>query len=152
MYLGRKQDLSVIYWLKGKFENTGVEIVDGFPEEILTIPVIAVEWDKIDTYEYQMGSKDRLQAKSWFLDVYAKTTTQRDEIIHKLLEEIEQQIEVYNYDEGFPPDVSPTQIGVLRIMTLKAKNIQVLPRLKDERLHYRAVINFMTECEMIGGI
>lgn len=151
MYLGRKQDLSVIYWLKDKFENTGVEIVDGFPEEILYIPIIAVEWDKIDTYEYQMGSRDRFHVRSWYLDVYAKTITQRDEIIFRLLEEIENQIDVNNYDEGFPPDVEPTKIGVLRIMTLKAKNIQVLPRLKDERLHYRAVVNFITECEMIGG-
>ena len=59
MHSGRKQDLSVIYWLKNHFDPLSIGIVDGFPEEAFTVPSIAVEWDDIDSYLIQMGSTTR---------------------------------------------------------------------------------------------
>lgn len=151
MHIGRKQDLSLIYWLKDLFSSKGIEIVDGFPEEEFNIPCIAVEWDDIDTYQLELGSKHREWIRSWYLDIFAINKTQKDEIIFTLLDEIENEIDIYNYDEGFPPLVEPTKIGKLKVIALRTNNIQVFPELTN-KMYHRAVINVVTQYETIGGI
>jgi len=151
MRRGRLQDLSVIYWLKDKLTGTGVEVLDGFPEGDFNIPSVAVEWDNLDTYELELGSKERVVIRGWWIDIFAVTKTQKDEIVYKLLDDIEEEINVYNYNEGFPPSVSPTKTGVLKIVVLKAKNIKVFPEL-TEKLYHRATVYFETQYETIGGI
>jgi len=151
MKVGRKQDLSVIYWLKDLFNSKGIEILDGFPTEEFNIPCIAVEWHHIDTYQLEMGSKTLGWVRSWYLDVFAINKTQKDEIIFTLLEEIENDIDINDYDQGFPPSVEPSKIGKMKIVAAKANNIQVFPELPD-KMYNRATINFVTQYETIGGI
>lgn len=151
MNLGRKQDLSVIYWLKDMYEDDGITIVDGYPDSGLIVPSISVTWDRIDTYEYEMGNKRRAWDRSFYLDIYAKNKTQKDEIVFRLLDDLVEEIDVNDYDEGFPPLVTPTKIGILKVVSLRAKNIQVYPEI-TEKMHYRALISLVTLCEMIGGI
>jgi len=43
---------------------------------------------------------------------FAQTKAQRDEIGYRILDSLEQCIPVYDYDEGFPPDTTPTNLGV----------------------------------------
>jgi len=151
MYAGRKQDLSIIYWLKGLFNSLGISIVDGFPQEEFSIPCIAVEWDNIDSYLLQMGSKHRELVRVWYLDVFASSKTQKDEIVYKLLEEIEKEnIIVYDYDQGFPPTVVP-KLGKLSIASFNAKNIEIFPELTN-KLYHRATVSFVTQYEIVGGI
>lgn len=150
MHLGRKQDLSIIYWLKGLYESRGITVLDGFPESEFVVPSISVEWKDIDTYQLQLGSYDRNLIRSWYIEVFAVSKTQKDEIVFNLLDETETTIDVYDYDQGYPP-VSVPKIGVLDIIALKANNIQVFPEL-TEKMYYRATVNFVTQYETIGGI
>lgn len=135
----RKEDLSVYYWLKDLFPT--FTIVDGFPVENLKIPTISVEVDTIDSEPFELGNRHRQKFRVWYIDVFAATKSQRDEVAYKILEELENPIQVYDYDEGFPPSVSPSNIGGLIPQDIRLEIKRVLPELVD-LLYYRSTVTF----------
>jgi hypothetical protein len=147
MLLERKQDLAVYYWLKEQFASTPfVNIVDGFPVEGLTIPTVSVDTVSIDTEKFQMGSSMRIKHRIYVLDIFAANKSQRDEFAYKLLNALEERIPVYDYDEGFPPDISPTKIGALTPDELHLDIVRVYPELVT-KLFYRAAVSFVAVYE-----
>lgn len=149
MYLERKQDLSLIYFLKDLFSDVEhISILDAFPLGELSIPCIAVETDTIDTSEYQLGDFDRLEFRVWFVDIFAVNKSQRDEMGYRILNELKPGISVYDYDEGFPPEYEPTRIGRLIPDIIRLKNIKVVPEFV-EKLYYRCTITFTANYEQI---
>lgn len=143
MYQERKEDLSVVYWLKDNFASSSfVTIVDAFPEEDLQLPTISVEWDTIDGYQAELGNRKTVKERVFYIDVFAKNKSQRDEFAYKIYNDLDDGIPVYNYDEGFPEQgVTPTRLGCLIPLHRKIQNIKILPELVDE-LYYRAVVIF----------
>ena len=73
---------------------------------------------------------------------YTNNKSQRDELAYRLLNGLEACIPVYDYDEGFPPDVSPTELGCLEVEDLKLQIILVFPELVDT-LYWRATVSFV---------
>lgn len=146
MYLERKQDLSIYYWLVGLFPTINVE--DGFPTESLIIPTISVEVDIIDTEGFELGNRHRLKDRQWYIDVFAATKTQRNEIAYKILNELENPIPVQDYDEGFPPSVNPSVIGGMIVDRIRLENIKVLSELV-EKLYWRSTITFTANYNQI---
>jgi len=143
LYLERLEDLSVYYWLIDKFADAPfINIEDGFPNEDLTIPTISVEVDVIDTTPGELGNRKRIKLRVWYIDIFAHDKSQRDEYAYRVLNELESNIPVYDYDEGFPPDVSPSQIGCLIPEQIKVEVIKIMPALVD-KLYYRSTVSFM---------
>ena len=141
MYLERKQDLSVYYWLANMFASTPqVKVVDGFPVSDLVIPSLSVEAESITISPLELGDRKGLEIRVWILDVFAANKAQRDEFSFKILNALDDNILVYNYDAGFPPAVIP-QIGCLIPQDVAYKKIQVLPQLVD-KLYWRGQITF----------
>ena len=142
MHILRLQDLSVLYWLKGLFADTPfITVEDGFPENELTIPTIALELENIDTYKLELGNREFGKVRHWYADIFADNKAQRDEFSFRILDACENKIPVYNYDLGFPPTVVP-KIGVLDVDDVSIKIIKVLPEF-TEKMYYRAVV-YMT--------
>jgi hypothetical protein len=138
----RLDDLSVYYYIKDLFTATPfINIEDGFPVENLTIPTVSIEAKRIDTMEFQLGSRNRIQIRAWYIDVFAQNKSQRDEIAYTILNALEECIPVYNYNEGFPPSVSPSQLGCLETQDIRMDIIRVMPQLVNE-LYYRATVMF----------
>lgn len=149
MYTERLEDLSVYYFLKDKFSDLpSLRIEDGFPEGNLTIPTIAVEAGKIDVVEYEIGNRDGLRVRRWFIDIYAKNKSQRDEFGYRLLDVLKDGIPVYNYDEGFPPSVSPSKIGTLTVTSKSFTPIKINADVVD-KLYYRATISFVAQNDKV---
>jgi hypothetical protein len=150
MYLERKEDLSVYYFLKDTvFSATPfVTIVDGFPEGDLKLPTVAAEAGKIDVIEYELGNRIGLRVRRWYIDIYATNKSQRDEFGYKLLDVLKDPIPVYNYDEGFPPSVSPTRIGVLAILSKSYIPIRISADVV-EKLYYRATVSIVAQNETV---
>jgi len=140
----RKEDLSIYYFIVDLFADIGdfLNVVDGFPLEGLEIPTLSVEARSIDTAKWELGNRTRVQFRTWYIDVFAKNKSQRDELAYRLLNGLEACIPVYDYDEGFPPDVSPTELGCLEVEDLKLEIIRVFPELVD-KLYYRATVAFV---------
>ena len=144
MYIERIEDLSVYYFLKDKFPEDFITIVDGFPEGSLVLPTIAVEAGKIDVVEYELGNKVGLRVRRWYIDIYAKNKSQRDEFGYRLLDVLKDGIPVYNYDEGFPPLVSPAKIGTLIVLSKSYNPIKINEDVV-EKLYFRASISIVAQ-------
>lgn len=145
MHIERKKDLSIYYWLKDIFSPyPAVTVNDGYPDGDLQIPSITVEGEEIRPVEYQMGSRDRIAYRLWTVDVIANNKDMRDEFAYLILDEMENGISVYDYDEGFPPSVSPTEIGLLRTTDIVMQPVRIFPELV-EKMYWRISIRFMSE-------
>jgi hypothetical protein len=143
MELERKQDLSIVYWLRNLFQSsTFIRVEDGFPETSFTLPVIAVERDLVDSVPSELGNRKGKRVHTFYVDIYALNKSQRDEIGYKIFNSIEDGIPVYDYDQGFPPDSSPPLIGALDISEVKLKIIKVISEL-TETLYWRSQLLFI---------
>ena len=153
MYMERLEDLSVYYFLKDTVFSSSpfITIVDGFPEGDLHLPTVAVEAGKIDVRLYEMGNRDGVRVRRWYIDIYAKNKSQRDEFGYKLLNELKNNIPVYNYNEGFPPSVSPTKVGSLQVLAKSYEPIKINADVV-EKLYFRATISIVAENDVIQEV
>lgn len=142
MEVGRLQDISINYWLQNVVASTFIQVVDGFPSTKLVIPSIAIEWDTLDAIDYELGNRDGLMEREYYIDVYAQSKSQRDELIYMIHSALKDPINVYDYNEGFPPSVTPSQIGCLLPIRRTASNIPILAELVPE-MYYRATIHYV---------
>lgn len=137
-----KKDLAIFYWLKDIFSTRPqITVVDGYPTADLEIPCIAVDARTIDLLPNEIGNRHGISLRVWYIDIYAINKTQRNELAYELMRKLEDNIPVYDYDEGFPPDSSPTKINALIVEGIKVYIIKVLPELSG-KLYYRAQISF----------
>jgi hypothetical protein len=142
MYLERKQDLSIYFWLEDLMSpHPMVTVNDGYPDEDLVLPSVTVEAQTIKFREYEMGNRIGRRERFWVVDILALVKTQRDEITSIITNSIEDGIPIYDYDEGF---VSPTQIGLLRPFDVGVTTIRIFPSLV-EKMYWRNTIRFYTE-------
>lgn len=139
MELGRKEDLSVYYFLKSILP-TSINLEDGFPEKLLTLPTVSFETRDLVARKFEMGNHKRITPRSWYIDVFAQNKSQRDELVYKIVSALEDDIPVYDYDVGFPPETVP-QIGCLEVDDINAQWVRVMPQLVD-KMYYRAQIYF----------
>jgi len=146
----RKEDLSIYHWLKSLFSATPyINIVDGFPTTALTastLPVISVDYRRMMAVHFEVGNKERLGNRIWYIDVFAKNKTQRDEIAYTILHALEESIPVYDYDESFTLDTPPlTRLGCLMIGDeVELEVIEIMPELV-ETLYFRERVTFTAE-------
>jgi hypothetical protein len=146
----RKQDKSVYYHVVNLFSTIpSVTIEDGFPiNKELVLPSVAVEGEELFLKDKEMGNRRGRKLRLWSLDVYGSNKEQRDEIVGILFNNLDAigVISVYDYDEGFPPSVSPTQLGVLKVdkESVTVTPIRIFPDLV-EKLYWRSRIRFITE-------
>jgi len=142
MNIERKKDLSIYYWLTNLFSTAPfVKIEDGFPVSDLQVPCVSVESQQLVLNPLELGNHHGYRRVLYRIDVFAENKSQRDEMGYRILDNIEDVIPVYDYDEGFPPSVSPTQIGVLLTDDIKMQIIRVNPNLVS-KLYWRAAVTF----------
>lgn len=145
----RKKDLSLYYWLTDLFSDASyINIEDGFPTGDLVIPTVSVEGGTIDLKPHELGNKNRVFKRIWFIEIFANNKSQRDDFSYRVLTALEDIIPVYDYDEGFPPNVDPTKLGVLNTLTIKGTPIKIFPEM-TEKLYYRFSISFTAEYSII---
>ena len=149
MLVERKQDLSVYFWLRNTFSSIPfINIVDGFPENNLVIPTIALDEDIASSRIYEMGNRERIKIRYYYFEVFAANKVQRNEIGYMILNALEEKIPVYDYDEGISFDTTPSQIGVLDPEEIVLKPVKVIPEL-TENLYYRLTVSFVAEYQQI---
>lgn len=142
MLLERNQDLSVYYFVKGILADTPfIKVVDGFPVENLEIPSVSIEADTIEVRPWELGNRHGILFRTWFIDVFAINKSQRDEIAYKILNALQTTIPVYDYNEGFPPEVTPSQIGCMEIEDIRMDIIKINPAFVS-KLYYRSTVSF----------
>jgi hypothetical protein len=144
MYTEDLQDLSVLYFIKSIFSDAPfIKVVDSYDPSDLTVPTIAVESEIINGKTFELGNRAFGKIRVWLIDIFADTKAQRDQYAYRILHELENKIPVYDYNVGFPPDVTPPKVGALDPQEVQLNRIQVLPDL-TELMYYRSVVRFTT--------
>jgi len=144
MHILTKQDLSVYYYVKDTLAGTSVNTTDEFPLEGLDLPTVAVENSAITPRPWELGNKKQKEDRTWNIDIFAINKTQRDELSYNIVRALYSGIPVYDYDEGFPPDITPTQMGYLHPLHIEVTPVRIRPELV-EKMYYRATVTFVAE-------
>lgn len=151
MTIYRLEDLSVNYFIREIFQDTSfINVVDDFPVEILNLPTVSIVAGKLLEEQLEMGTKAKdLRTRRWFIDIFAITKSQRDDLAYKVLETLKTQgINVYDYNEGFPPNASPARINHLSVIRQSYEPIDVI-RQENEKLYYRGQLILVTENDLV---
>jgi len=149
MYVERKEDLSVYYHINDQFSDVSYVIVeDSFPETVMQVPTIAIDAGTLDHELFEMGNRTPLRLRKWYIDVFAKTKSQRDDFCYRILNSLDSGINVYDYDEGFPPDVDPTKIGHLALIKKSFLPIPVMIE-ENQKKYYRGQVIIITENDQL---
>jgi len=146
MELHRKFDLSIYYWLSG-IVPAAVNVVDGFPSDSLTLPTVSVTQLDVTGLPFELGGDER-DLLFWRIDTFGETKTQRDNLASLVYRLLECNIDVNNYDEGFPPTVTPSKIGTLLVTKRKLRPVHTFEQLVD-KLYWRSSVTFFTRYQPI---
>jgi len=142
------EDLAIYYWLVNSFSTVpGIKIVDGFPEEPLIPPTISVDWDETEVRNFQLGDRAGSRLRTWYIDVFAKNKSTRDEFAYKIHNELKDGIIVYDIVSGVP---TATKIGHLNILQRRIKVVRIDPELVST-MYYRASISILAENDILIG-
>jgi hypothetical protein len=125
-----------------------VHIEDGFPNKDLVLPTVSVEAGQIDVVEFELGNREGLRVRRWYIDIYAVNKSQRDEFGYRLLDLLKDGIPVYNYDEGFPPTVTPSKIGTLQVLSKSYNPVSISEKVVD-KLYYRATVTMVAQNDTV---
>lgn len=150
MFLERLQDLSIFHWLQDDIlvTYTTVKVNDGFPQEDLQIPSVSIESHDIRPRQRELGNRKSRRQRMWTIEIIASNKAQRDELTSIILEDLEYGMPVYDYNEGFPPSISPTELGLLMPIDWEVRTVRIFPDLV-EKLYWRNTIRFFTEYNAI---
>ena len=150
MLVYRLEDLSMFYFIKNMFQDLAsfIEIVDSFPEQILTIPTISIDAGRIKEELFELGDRDKVRIRTWYIDIFAKNKSQRDDFGYRILAESKNGIGVYDYNEGFPPLVTPSKIGHMGILAISYEPVPVMLA-ENENLYFRGQVIIDTQNDTV---
>lgn len=139
----RLEQLSIYYWLEDLFSSVSfVNITKAFPTEELELPTISLVPRRIETFGYQLGSGD-LHRRNWAIYIFAENEGQLADYADLIMEALEDNLCVYDYNQGFPPDVTPDQIGSLVVSNLNYTPLETFEELVAKK-YWWGVITFQT--------
>ena len=150
MMIYRLEDLSVNYFIRDLFQDVAfLTITDEFPKQILQVPTISVVNGRLFEERYELGNADSgLRTRKWFIDIFAVNKSQRDDFAYKILDSTDEGINVYDYNEGFPPNASPTRVNHLDVINKFYEPIDVISE-ANEKLFYRGQIILITKNDLV---
>jgi len=141
MYLERLEVLSVYYTVQELFTTvSGVKVVDDYPVDDLVIPSISVNAGLIRLENFELGNREGLRYRKWYIDIFAKNKAQRDEFGYRVLNAFDSGVTVYDYNAGFPPASGIPVIEHLNVMQKDMNFIRIMPELVD-KMYYRATVS-----------
>ena len=140
----------MVFFIKDLFQDyPNIAIVNEFPKTIMTVPTIAVVNGKLKEERFELGNRDSgLRIRKWFIDIYANSVSQRDDFAYKILDLTDNGINVYDYNEGFPPDASPATLNHLTVIDKVYEPLYVIPS-SNEKLFYRGQLILITNNDKV---
>ena len=153
MLVYRLEDLSMVYFIKDLFQDSSfITIVDEFPDTILAVPTISVVNGKLIEERFELGNRDAgKRTRRWFIDIFAVNKSQRDDFAYRILDSTDDGINVYNYNEGFPPNASPNRINHLDVISKSYQPLDVIPK-TNEKLYFRGQIILITRNVLVDEV
>jgi hypothetical protein len=155
MLIYRNEDLSMFYFIKNMFSDTSyIEIVDSFPADEfgapapLTIPTISIDAGKLKEELFELGDRDKVRIRTWYIDIFAKNKSQRDDFGYRILDQTKNGININDYNQGFPPTVTPSKIGHMDVLSISYEPVPVMLD-KSELLYFRGQVILVTQNDTV---
>ena len=149
IHLQTNIERSVYFWLESIFSPyQHIKVLDSYPEEELEVSSIVLLPQEILIEPFEFGNRRGLYRRFWTIHIYAENDTQRNDFAYKILDYLEDRINVYDYNFGFPPLNSPPQIGVLLPDRIKYFPLEVISN-KSDKLFWMGEISFYTFYESL---
>jgi len=144
----RKEHKSIVHWLTNLVPSF-VNVTYEYPlAEELSLPTMAVESSDINYVPFQLGS-DYKQNRRWSIYIFAQNIGQRDDYLDIIMDNLDDPIDVYNYDQG-EDETSIDKIGYLLIESRSGNAIRVYKDLV-KKLYWYGVVHFKTEFDAYGA-
>jgi hypothetical protein len=150
MLIYRLEDLSMYYFVSDLFSSyPHIEIVTEFPKQIMTVPTISVVNGRLIEDHFELGNRETgVRTRRWFIDVFANNISQRDDFAYRILDATGDGVNVYDYNEGFPPSASPTKVNHLSVISKSHEPLDIIPS-TNEKLYYRGQIILITKNDLV---
>ena len=147
----RLEDLSMFFFIKNMFQDVSfIDIEDSFPEKILTVPTISIDAGMLKEENFEIGNRDKVRIRTWYIDIFAKNRSQRDDFGYRILDQSKNGINVYDYNEGFPPNVTQSKIEHMDVLSISYEPIPVMLD-KTEPDYFRGQVILVTQNDTTGG-
>jgi hypothetical protein len=145
----RLEDLSMFFFIKNMFQDVSfIDIQDSFPEKILDVPTISIDAGKLKEELFEIGNRDKVRIRTWYIDIFAKNRSQRDDFGYRILDQSKNGIIVYDYNEGFPPDIAPSRIEHMQVLSDSYEPIPVMLD-EQEKLYFRGQVILVTQNDTV---
>lgn len=89
-----------------------------------------------------------VRIRRWYIDIFAKNKSQRDDFGYRILDNCKDGINIYDYDEGFPPDITPSKIGHMAVVARSFEPVAVFLE-EHENLYYRGQVILVTQNDTV---
>lgn len=145
----RLEDLSMFFFIKNMFTDvSNINVVDSFPEEILTVPTISIDAGRLKEELFEVGNRDKVRFRTWYIDIFAVNKSQRDDFGYRILSQSHNGIVIYDYNEGFPPSVTPSRFGHMDVLAISYEPVPVMLD-ESEKLYFRGQIIIDTQNDTV---
>lgn len=136
----------MVFYLQEEIVPEHISVVGGYDiDDELVLPSVAIESGRIVELPLELGNKDGIKEQIWYIDVFAKSKQQRDDLADLVYENLPVYIPVNDYEQGFP-DPQPPRMGKLTIVR-KERNTMVVPGDLLEKLYWQGRISLVTRYE-----
>lgn len=100
----RNEDLSIYCWLRELLGTKVTQVVDAYPytdieNSTLVIPSASIEHRLTEEYAGELGSS--WFRRTWAIDIFATSDTQRNELADLVFQGLDDGIEIKDFSEGF---------------------------------------------------
>lgn len=143
VYIEKKQEVNFIYWLVDKFstEPISVTVVDEYPDQLLALPTISLDWDDLNGYQLELGTRQLAQERTWYIEIFASTKGQRKDFAYKIFNDLQEGVPIYELDTDGTQLLSQ-QLGTLVPVSINIRKLNPIPELIGE-LYWRSTVTFV---------
>ena len=164
--------LSIYYFLKGKLDDSGwgstgyynndvVMLMDAYPSDEdlkkivaepsgmsdseIVLPIVAMEMANQGHRPLELGSKDAT-VRLFSISILGREKAETEDLAQQVYEWLEfNNIELKNYNMGFPPDIDPSVVGTIDTENLSMVPIRIIgsPDISDKH-RYEITFNAVT--------
>lgn len=166
--------LSVYYFLKDKLDTSGYGSTGYFNDELVTLlastlseddvarivtpdsaqglsdlelvlPIVSIDQVGQREYPYQLGSGPGT-SRPFVISIFGREEAETDDLAQQIYEWFrDNDIDLNNYNEGFPPSVVPTKVGTIEILNAGLAPVKILgsPNVAD-KYRYDVTFNAVT--------
>ena len=106
--------------------NKIVATATGMADSEIVLPVVVIEMTEQNEAAYQLGSKPA-NTRSFVVSILGREKAEAKDISQQIYEWFQDNnVDLNNYNEGFPPNVYPNKVGTIEIDNVRLVPVRII--------------------------